>query len=149
RAERAAYVADRRRLTAQRTHRTILQDPVAKERGHLPRHIAISVAATLVIAAATLATWKILENDYRAQNARIVASESQAARSQLARNLELMLGTLRSLHRYWATYGHLPRDQWATDVHLEPLHLEGIDLVFWSDAVHGVQYARTPGHPEL
>ncbi|HEX7082059.1 MAG TPA: ATP-binding protein [Gammaproteobacteria bacterium] len=115
----------------------------------MPRHFAISVAATLVIAAATLATWKILEDDYRAQNARIVASESQAARSQLARNFELMLGALRSVHRYWSTYGHLPREQWATDVRLEPLHFEGIDLVFWSDPVHGVQYARTPGHPEL
>lgn len=111
------------------------------------RHFATCVAVTLAIAVATVATWRILEENHAEQRARIVASESHAARSQLVHTVDLMLDTLRNLHRYWSEYARLPRDQWVADAGIELARFKGIELILWSDAESGVHYARTPDHP--
>lgn len=111
------------------------------------RHFAICAAVSLVIAAATVATWKILKDNHEEQKARIVESESHAARSQLVHSVDLMLDAFRNVHRYWSTYGHLPRDQWAADSGIELVHFEGIELILWSDSEREIRYARTPEHP--
>lgn len=105
------------------------------------------MAVSLALAAATVSTWRILRDNHEAQKARIVESESYAARSQLVRNVDMMLEALRNVHRYWSTYGHLPRDQWAADGSIELAHFDGIEMILWSDRERGKYYVRTPEQP--
>lgn len=113
------------------------------------KHFAVCVAVTLAIAAATVATWRILKDNHEAQRTRIVESESYAARSQLVRSVDLMLDAFRSVHRYWSTYGHLPRGEWEADTRIELIQFEGVELILWNDSERGIHYARTPEHPVL
>lgn len=113
------------------------------------KRVVISVLLAVVIAAATVAAWKVLTDNNNTQMARIAESESYAARSQLIRNVDLMLDALRNVYGYWSMYGHLPREQWAADAAIELVHFGGIELIIWSDAARGIRYARTPDRPVL
>jgi signal transduction histidine kinase len=113
------------------------------------KRAVISFLIAVAVAAATIAAWKVIRDNSNAQIARIAESESYAARSQLIRNVDLMLASLRSVHRYWATYGHLPRGQWAADAALELVHFDGIEMIVWSDIARGIRYVRTPDNPVL
>jgi signal transduction histidine kinase len=111
------------------------------------KRFVICCLAALAIALATVTTWRVLKNDIEEQQTRIAESEARAARSQLIRNVDLMLHTLRNLHLYWSRYGHLPREQWAADAGIELIHFDGVEMIVWSDPERGILYFRTPEHP--
>lgn len=113
------------------------------------KRFVISVLATLAIAAATVVTWQILKNTHDAQRARIAESESGAARSQLIRNVDMMLHALRNVHLYWSRYAHLPREQRAAETGIDLVYFDGVEMILWRDAGRGVHYIRTPEHPEF
>ncbi len=113
------------------------------------KRLVISVLATLAIAAATIVTWQILKNTDEAQKARIAASESGAARSQLVRNVDMMLHALRNVQMYWSRYAHLPRDERAAAASVDLVYFDGVEMILWRDAARGIHYLRTPEHPEF
>lgn len=113
------------------------------------KRLLISLLVALVIAVITVATWKVLRDNNNAQIARIAESEAYAARSQLVRNVDMMLDALRNVHRFWSTYGHLPRDQWSADAGIELVHFDGMEMILWNDVERGIRYARTPENPVL
>jgi signal transduction histidine kinase len=106
-----------------------------------------SLLLAVIVALVTIATWKVLRDHQHAQVARIAETESYAARSQLIRNVDTMLRALRDVMEYWSLYGHLPRDQWASDAGIELAHFEGIEMILWSDPSRGIRYARSSEHP--
>jgi signal transduction histidine kinase len=100
-----------------------------------------------IIALLTVVTWKALRDQQHIQVAQIAEAESYAARSQLIRNIDTMLRALADVKEYWLIYGHLPRDQWASDAGIELAHFTGIELILWNDPARGVRYARTTENP--
>ncbi|MEX2123626.1 MAG: ATP-binding protein [Woeseia sp.] len=108
-----------------------------------------SLLLALIVALITIATWKVLRDHQYAQVARIAETESYAARSQLIRNVDTMLRALRDVREYWSLYGHLPRNQWATDAGVELAEFKGIEKILWSDPARGIRYARSSEHPVL
>jgi signal transduction histidine kinase len=115
----------------------------------LLKRIITSLLVAGIISVATVATWKVLRDHHHAQVARIAESESYAARSQLIRNIDTMFRALRDVKEYWRLYGHLPREQWATDPGIELAQFEGVQLILWSDPARGIRYLRTSRHPVL
>ncbi|HEX2138691.1 MAG TPA: ATP-binding protein, partial [Woeseiaceae bacterium] len=113
------------------------------------KRFVISVLAMLAIAAATIVTWQILKSTHDAQRARIAESESGAARSQLIRNVDMMLHALRNVHLYWSRYAHLPREQRAAETGIDLVYFDGVEMILWRDAARGVNYIRTSEHPEF
>lgn len=113
------------------------------------KRLVISALATVAIAAATVVTWQILKNTDEAQKARIAESESGAARSQLIRNVDMMLHALRNVQTYWSRYAHLPREERAPETGIDLAHFDGVEMIVWRDAASDVHYVRTPEHPEF
>ncbi len=81
------------------------------------------------------------------KTALLAESESYAARSQLIRNIETMLQSLRNVRTYWTRYGSLPRDKWADDAGIEFEHFEGIQAIIWSDSARDIRYMLTAQKP--
>ncbi len=113
------------------------------------KRLIISVTATLVIAAATVATWQILKSTNEAQRARIAESESRAARAQLIRNVDMMLHALRNVQTYWSEYAHLPPEERAAETGIDLVYFDGVEMILWQDDARGIHYVRTPEHPEF
>jgi signal transduction histidine kinase len=113
------------------------------------KRFLISLLLSGIAALITVLTWKVLIDHHHAQVARIAESESYAARSQLIRNVDTMFRALRDIRQYWMRYGHLPREQWASDAGIELAHFEGIRLILWNNPARGIRYARTREHPVL
>lgn len=109
--------------------------------------VLLSVTVTLVVATCSVALWWGIKLHSEEQISRIAEAESYAARSQLIRNTEVLLGALRNVRQYWATYGHLPRDQWASDAGIELAHFKGVSMLLWEAPDRGVRYSRTPETP--
>lgn len=81
------------------------------------------------------------------KTALVAEAESYAARSQLIRNIETMLQSLRNVRAYWARYGSVPRDQWTDDAGVEFEHFEGIQAIIWSDSTRDLRYVITAQNP--
>ena len=113
----------------------------------MTRRITLSVLTAAAVGILTVLAWNALRAQESAQIARIAETESYAARSQLIRNVDTMLRALRDLRDYWNRYGHLPRDQWASDAAIEQSHFEGLDVIVWSDEARGTRYVRDAEHP--
>ncbi len=113
------------------------------------KRLTLSVLTALSVCILTVLVWKALHDYQTAQIARIAESESYAARSRVIRHVNSMLHAFRDVRDYWAHYGHLPRDQWATDAAIEQAHFDGLEVVIWSDAARGTRYLRTRENPVL
>ncbi len=113
------------------------------------KRLVISILATLAIAAATVVTWQILKNTDEAQKARIAESESSAARSQLIRNVDMMLHAFRNVQTYWSRYAHLPRTERADEATIDLVYFDGVEKIIWRDAARNIHYVRSPEHPEF
>ena len=113
------------------------------------KRLVISVLATVAIAAATVVTWQILKSTDEAQKARIAESESGAARSQLIRNVDMMLHALRNVQTYWSRYANLPREERAPEAGIDLVYFDGVERILWRDAASDIHYVRTPEHPEF
>jgi len=113
----------------------------------LLRRFITSLLLASIIALLTVVTWKALKDQQHVQVAKIAEAESYAARSQLIRNIDTMLRALADTRDYWLLYGHLPRDQWASDAGIELAHFTGIELILWNDPARGVRYARSSENP--
>ncbi|HEX7720191.1 MAG TPA: hypothetical protein VF389_10315, partial [Woeseiaceae bacterium] len=113
------------------------------------KRLTLSILTALSVCILTVLVWKALHNYQTAQIARIAESESYAARSRLIRHVNSMLHAFQDVRDYWAHYGHLPRDQWATDAAIEQAHFDGLEVVIWSDAARDTRYLRTRAHPVL
>jgi len=109
----------------------------------------VSVLLALLVGCATVLLWYAQKEHNAAQISRIAEAESYAARSQLIRNTEVLLGALQSVRDYWSNHGHLPRDQWASDAGIELEHFEGVTMLLWDDPARGVRYTRTQENPEF
>lgn len=116
-------------------------------RAALIRRLVVPVVATLAVAAGSVALWSELKRDSEAQIARIAEAESYAARSQLSRSMETALTALASVQMFWETFGHLPRNQWASDAGIELEHVEGMEMLAWDDPAKSIRYLRTPDNP--
>lgn len=130
-------------------HRTICGLGLIHESAALLRRLITSLLLAGVVALVTVVTWKVLRDHHHAQVARIAESESYAARSQLIRNVDTMFRALRDVREYWLAYGHLPRNQWASDAGIELAHFEGLELLLWIDPSRGTRYVRNREHPVL
>ena len=104
---------------------------------------------TLLFGFLTYQVWIFLRDTDASKTALVAESESYAARSQLIRNIETMLQSLRNLRAYWTRYGSLPRDQWADDAGLEFELFEGIQAIIWSDSAQDIRYVLTEQNPVL
>lgn len=113
------------------------------------KRLTLSILTALSVCILTVLVWKALHDYQTAQIARIAESESYAARSALIRHVNSMLHAFRDVRDYWARYGHLPRDQWATDAAIEQAHFPGLQVVIWSDTTRGTRYLRTAENPVL
>lgn len=113
------------------------------------KRLTLSILTALSVCILTVLVWKALHDYQTAQIARIAESESYATRSRLIRHINSMLHAFRDVRDYWAHYGHLPRDQWATDAAIEQAHFSGLEVVIWSDAARGTRYLRTAENPVL
>lgn len=113
------------------------------------KRLILSLLTALSVCVLTLLVWKALHNYQSAQIARVAESESYAARSALVRHVNSMLRAFRDVRDYWASYGHLPRDQWATDAAIEQAHFSGLEVIIWSDTERGTRYLRTAENPVL
>jgi signal transduction histidine kinase len=113
------------------------------------KRVAFSLLTGIAVCLLTLIVWKSLQDYQAAQIARIAEAESYAARSQLIRNVNSMLRALRDVRDFWADYGHLPRDQWATDAAIEQAHFAGLEVLIWSDESRGTRYVRSADNPVL
>jgi sensor domain CHASE-containing protein len=91
--------------------------------------------------------WQSLVRHEVNQISRIAEGESYAARSRLVRNIDTMLRALRDVQNYWSTYGHLPREQWASDAGIELSHFIGVNLIIWNDPQRSNHYVRTAKNP--
>ena len=111
------------------------------------RRFITSLLLAGIIALLTVVTWKALRDQQHVQVAQIAEAESYAARSQLIRNVDTMLRALADVKEYWLVYGHLPRDQWASDAGIELAHFTGIELILWNDPAREVRYARSAENP--
>jgi signal transduction histidine kinase len=112
----------------------------------MTRMVSASLA-TAAMAALTIALWNVLERHEVQQIARIVQSESYAARSRLVRDVDTMLRAFRQVNDYWARFGHLPADQWSSDADIELDHFDGVELMLWKNVSTGTSYIRTPDQP--
>ncbi len=113
------------------------------------KRLTLSILTALSVCILTVLVWKALHDYQTAQIARIAESESYAARSRLIRHVNSMLHAFRDVRDYWAHYGHLPREQWATDAAIEQAHFDGLEVVIWSDTARGTRYLRTRERPVL
>ena len=113
------------------------------------KRLTLSILTALSVCILTVLVWKALHNYQTAQIARLAESESYAARSRMIRHVNSMLHAFQDVRDYWAQYGHLPRDQWATDAAIEQAHFDGLEVVIWSDAARGTRYLRTRENPVL
>jgi signal transduction histidine kinase len=111
------------------------------------KRVIASLLLAGIIALLTVATWRALTGQQQLQVAQIAEAESYAARSQLIRNVDTMLRALSDIKEYWLLYGHLPREQWASDAGIELAHFTGIELILWSDPARGIRYARSVQNP--
>lgn len=122
---------------------------------HLPdprllvKRFFVPLLFTITIILATMATWRVLTRHEVDQISRIAEAESYAARSRLVRNFDSMLRALRDVQAYWSAYGHLPREQWASNTSIEPNLFTGVDLILWNDPEHATRYIRTTQNPVL
>jgi sensor domain CHASE-containing protein len=112
----------------------------------LTRRVILSLLTTAAVGILTFFAWNALKGYQSSQIARIAESESYAARSQLIRNVDTMLRALREIRAYWDRYGHLPRDQWESDVAIEQSHFVGLEVIVWSDEARGTRYVRNTDH---
>lgn len=101
-------------------------------------------SVTLLVWLVTLLTWNALSHDETQKIARIAEAESFAARSRLVTRVERQVRSLDDLARHWETFGHLPRDQWASEAQIELAHFRGIELIAWIDVERGVRFATGP-----
>lgn len=99
------------------------------------------------IALITVVTWKVLRDHQYAQVARIAETESYATRSQLIRNVDAMLRSLRDLRDYWRLNAHLPRDERSAEAKTGLELFEGIDLILWHDPAREIRYVRSGTNP--
>ncbi len=113
------------------------------------KRLTVSILTALSVCILTVLVWKALHNYQTAQVARIAEAESYAARSTLIRHVNSMLRAFRDVRDYWASYGHQPRDQWASDAAIEQAHFPGLEVVIWSDMERGIRYLRTAENPVL
>ncbi len=105
--------------------------------------VALSVTITLLLGIGTITLWNSLRHTNEDHVARVAEAESYAARSQLVRNVDTMLSALKNTRSYWSAFGHLPKDQWASDAGIELEHFNGIEMIVWDDPERKVRYART------
>lgn len=108
-----------------------------------------SLIVAFSFAFVTIATWSFLRENDETKTALIAESESYAARSQLVRNIESLLDSLRDVRGFWSAYGHLPRAVWTDDAGIDLEYPDGIELLAWNDADRDVRYIRSAANPDL
>ncbi|MDX1460335.1 MAG: ATP-binding protein [Xanthomonadales bacterium] len=113
------------------------------------RTIAMPLLVIVAVVALTEHLYRQLHADERDKVARITEAESYAARSRLVRNVNTMIRALREVRAYWAEYGRLPRDQWASDASIEVDHFNGIEFILWSESNRSIRYVLTTDNPVL
>jgi signal transduction histidine kinase len=113
------------------------------------KRIGVSATAGLLLGLGTVGLWSTLKSNNEEQVARIAEAESYAARSQLVRNIDTMLSAMQNIRAYWSAFGHLPKEQWASDAGLELDHFQGIEMIVWDDPANEVRYARTKDNPQF
>ncbi|MCH5372453.1 MAG: ATP-binding protein [Planctomycetes bacterium] len=106
------------------------------------------VFAAVGMGALTVVLWYALERHEVEQIARIVESESYAARSRLVRESDKMLRAFRQVNDYWERFGRLPLDQWSSDAAIELDHFHGVELMLWNDQSRDIRFIRTPDQPK-
>lgn len=102
-----------------------------------------------VLALGTVLLWMAMREANEQQVARLAEAESYASRSQLVRNVDTLLGALRSVRLFWQAYGHQPVEQWSSDAGIELDHFSGISMILWNDPVRDIRYVRTQDKPVL
>lgn len=107
----------------------------------------LAVSVGIVVAIGTVMLWQELHKSSDEQIKRIIESESYAARSQLARNIERIFSQLESIQTFWITYGQIPSQQWSDDVEIEMAKIPGITTILWDDPGNQVRFARTTENP--
>lgn len=113
------------------------------------KRAAIAVCVAVVISLLTIVIWTKQKERNVAQIVRVTEAESYGARSQLVRNIEVMLTALREARRYWENYGHQPREQWVSDAGIELSHFGGVQFILWDDPERGNRYIRTSEHSDF
>ena len=109
----------------------------------MAKRVVTSLLLAGFIALITVVTWKVLKDHQQAQVARIAETDSYAARSQLVRNVDALLRSLRDIREYWQRNGHLPRGQWASATATELALVDGVDLILWNDPARDIRYLRS------
>ncbi len=111
------------------------------------RRLTLSLVIGLAVALGTVALWSSVRESSETQVGRIAEAESYSARSQLIRNMETLIAALHNVRVFWAAFGHLPRDQWASDAGIELDHFTGVRMLVWHDPARNLRYARTAENP--
>lgn len=106
--------------------------------------LATATIIALIVGGASTYAWQELARRASEQFAQQAEAVSYAARSELARDLQVQAHALHDVARYWNTYGHLGADQWNDDAQVEINHFEGIEVLLWHDQDRGIRYATTP-----
>jgi len=110
--------------------------------------LLLALLVALVVGIGTVEVWKSLKSSQAQQVARFVTSESYAARSQLIRNVERMLQTLKSTQALWVNSSRLPNQQRNSDATDDEMaKVAGVNIVLWDDPANHIRFARTADNP--